>query len=108
MRRTIKSEIEVLNCSESLGADEMVAMKNKMNRLANRNQKNVVLDMSRTSSVDLAGLGMLVERIRIMRSDKGDIKFCNLRPEICETLQMVGLNGLIESFGSCEEAVQSF
>ena len=69
MRRTNKSEVEVLNCSESLGADEMVVMKNKMNRMINRNHKQVVLDMGHTSSVDLAGLSMLIERLRTIRSE---------------------------------------
>jgi anti-anti-sigma factor len=108
MRRTNKLEVEVLNCSESLGADEMVVMKNKMSRLNNRNHKQVVLDMCQTSSVDLAGLSMLIERLRTIRSEKGDVKFCNLRPEVYETLQLVGLNGLIESYASREEALASF
>ncbi len=108
MKRTTKSEAEVLNCSEVLGANEMVAMKNKMNRLLHRNQKRVILDLSRTSIIDLAGLGILVERLRTIRSEKGDIKFCNVRPEVCHTLQLVGLNGLIESYSSRAEALASF
>lgn len=108
MRRTLKSDVEVMNCSESLSADEMVAMKNKMSRMMNRNHKHVVLDMGQTSSIDLAGLSMLIERLRTIRSEKGDIKFCNLRPEVYQTLQLVGLNGLIESYASREEALASF
>ena len=108
MRRTSNGGIEVLNCSRALDADEMVSMKNKMNRLISRNQKNLVLDMSQTSSVDLAGLGILVERLRTMRSLNGDIKFCNIRPEIYQVLQLVGLNGLIEFYSSREEALASF
>ena len=109
MKRTNgKSSIEVLRCSQTLDADGMVSMKNRMNRLMSRNQKKVVLDLSRTCSMDLAGLGMLVERIRVLRSAKGDIKFCNVRPELHETLQLVGLNGLIESYPSQEAAVNSF
>lgn len=108
MRRLSRNEIEVLDCSESLGAEEMVVMKSKMSRLLNRNQKHVVLDMRKTSFVDLVGLGMLVEKLRALRSEKGDIKFCNLRPEVFQTLQLVGLNGLIESYSSREEALASF
>ena len=108
MKKTSDINIEVLNCSEALNANEMVSMKNRMNRLINRNQKRVVIDMSRTASVDLAGLGILIERLRTMRSLKGDIKFCNLNPEVQQVLHMVGMNGLIETFSSREEAVASF
>ena len=108
MKRNSNGGVEVLNCSQALDADEMVSMKNKMNRLISRNQKNVVLDMSQTSSVDLAGLGILVERLRTIRSLNGDIKFCNIRPEIYQVLQLVGLNGLMELYPSREEALASF
>jgi len=108
MRRASNGGVEVLSCSEALNADEMVSMRSRMNRLISKNQKNVVLDMSQTSSVDLVSLGMLVERLRAMRSLNGDIKFCNLRPEIFQVLQLVGLNGLIEFYSSREEALASF
>ena len=103
-----RTGIEVLRCAQALDADGMVSMKNRMNRLMNKNRKKVVFDLSRTSSADLAGLGILVERVRALRSVKGDIKFCNVRPELNETLQLVGLNGLIESYPSCEAAINSF
>jgi len=108
MKKTLDRNIEVLNCSESLDANEMVSMKNRMNRLINRNQKRVVLDMSRTASIELAGLGILIERLRTIRSLSGDIKFCNVRPEVQEILHLVGLNGLIETYHSREEALKSF
>jgi serine/threonine-protein kinase RsbW len=108
MRRASHLSVEVLSCSSALNADEMVSIKNRMNRLISRNQKNVVLDMSQTSSIDLVSLGILVERLRTLRSLNGDIKFCNIRPEVDEVLQLVGLNGLMESYGSREEALASF
>jgi anti-sigma B factor antagonist len=108
MRKELGERAEVLSCSESLDANEMVSMKIKMNRLISRNQKNVVLDMSRTFSIDLAGLGILVERVRALRSMDGDIKFCSIRQEVFETLRLVGLNGLIEAYPTREEALASF
>jgi anti-sigma B factor antagonist len=108
MKRTLGHKPEVLNCSESLDANEMVAMKSKMNRLIHKNQKRVVLDLSHTSSIDLAGLGILIERLRFLRSVDGDVKFCNVRPEVDYTLRLVGLNGLIETYSSRAEAVASF
>ena len=107
-KTAIQSGIEVLRMSEALDAEGMVLVKNRMNRMMSRNQKRVVLDMTNTASVDLAGLGILVERIRVLRSAKGDIKFCNIKSEVNETLQLVGLNGLIESYPTREAAVASF
>lgn len=108
MRRNGSAEVEVLNCAESLDANNMVSVKDKVNRLVSRNQKKIVLDMHATSSVDLAGLSILVERLRMLRSMNGDIKFCNLKPEVVQVIQMVGLNGLLDLYPSREEACASF
>ena len=43
-----------------------------------------------------------------VRAANGDIKVCNMRPEVHKTLKMIGVSDLIESFGSEEEAIRSF
>jgi anti-anti-sigma factor len=100
--------VEVLSCSPSLDADAMVGVKDKMNRLVSRNQKKIVLDMRETSSVDLAGLSILVERLRALRSMNGNVKFCNLKPEVYQVIQMVGLGSILDLYPSREEALASF
>jgi anti-anti-sigma regulatory factor len=49
-----------------------------------------------------------VDRLRNVREQKGDIKLFNLRPEVERTFQMIGVNGLMESYSSEEEAILSF
>lgn len=72
------------------------------------NHKNVVLDMKKVKHVDLAGLGILVERIKQIRSVNGDIKLCNVQPQVDATFRLVGVSKLIESFSTEEEALRSF
>ncbi len=103
-----KMGVEVLEFEGDLDAVGMVKMKNRLTRLLNRNHKKVLLDMSRTRRVELAGLGILVDRLLKVRAQRGDIKFCNMRPEIEKTFQMIGIRGLIEAFQTEEEAIRSF
>ncbi len=91
-----------------LNALSMIKMKDRMNRLLNKNHKRLLLDLKETRHVELAGVGILVDRLRKVREQKGDIKLCNLRPEIERTFQIIGVNGLMETFSSEEEAVRSF
>ena len=98
----------MLRFNGDLDALSMIKMKDRMNRLLNRNHKRLLLDLKDTRHVELAGVGILVDRLRKVREQKGDIKLCNLRPEVERTFQMIGVNGLMESFSTEEEAILSF
>ena len=101
-------KVEVLRCNGDLNAATMVTFKNKVRRLMEKNHTNVVLDLKKAKHVDLAGLGILVERIKKIRSLKGDIKLCNVRPQVNATFRLVGVSKLIESFPTEEDALRSF
>ncbi len=107
-RSRTKMGVDVLRFQGDLSALAMVKMKNRLMRLLNKNHKKMLLDLKDARRVDLAGLGILVDRLRLVRSRKGDIKICNLRPEVEKTFRMIGMAGLIESFHSEEEAIRSF
>ena len=103
-----KVAVDVLRFNGDLDALAMIKMKGRMNRLLNKNHKRLLLDLKDTKHVELAGVGILVDRLRKVREQKGDIKLCNLRPEVEKTFQMIGVNGLIESYSTEEEAILSF
>ena len=100
--------VDVLRFNGDLDALSMIKMKERMNRLLNKNHKRLLLDLQDTKHVELAGVGILVDRLRRVREQKGDIKLCNLRPEVERTFQMIGVNGLMESYSTEEEAISSF
>lgn len=103
-----KMGVEVVHFPGDLDAAQMVKVKDRLSRLLKRNRKKLLLNLSETRRVELAGVGILVDRLRKVRALKGDIKFCNMRPEVESILKMIGINGLIESFRSEEEAIRSF
>lgn len=101
-------QVNVLRCPGDLNAARMVKIKTRFHRLLNQNRRFFLLDLKQAHHADLAGLGILVDRMRKIRSLKGDIRLFNLRPEVDETLRMIGLNRVIETFGNEEEARRSF
>ena len=107
-RSRIKMGVEVLRFQGDLNASEMIKMKERLTRLLNKNHKRMILDMRRTRHVELAGLGLLVDRLMKVRAQKGDIKLFNMHPEVERTFRMIGVNGLMESFHSEEAALRSF
>ena len=104
----IKEEIEVIRCNGDLSANSMIIFKNKVKKLIDKNQKKMILNLGKAENVDLAGLGILVERIRQVRAVNGDIKLCNVSPNLQEAYRMVGVSKLIESFPTEMEALRSF
>ncbi len=107
-RSRSKIGVDILRCEGDLDAGEMIKIKNRLTRLLNQNHRRLCLDLKRTRRVELAGLGILVDRLMKVRSLKGDIRLFNLRPEVEKTFRMIGVSGLMESFQSEEEAVRSF
>lgn len=107
-RMRTKMGVEVLRFTGDLNAVEMVRFKKHLACLLRKNRKKLLLDLSETRHVELSGVGILVDRLRSIRAQKGDIKLCNMRPEVERVLEMIGISGLIESFRSEEEAIQSF
>ena len=107
-RTRAKMGVEILRFQGDLNAMEMIKIKSRLTRLVNKNHKKLLLDLKEARHVELAGLGILVDRLMKVRAQKGDIKLCNLRPEVEQTLRMIGVSGLMESFHSEEEAIRSF
>ena len=107
-RSRAKMGVDVLQCNGDLSAFEMVKMKIRFKRLLRKNHKKLLLDLSRTRHVELAGVGILVDRLRRIRAEKGDLKLCNMHPQVEKELKMIGVSSLMESFSSEEEAIRSF
>lgn len=101
-------DIEILECRGHLDAPSMVTFKNKLRKLMEKNRNKVILDLARTKDADLAGLGILVERIKEARTADGDIKLCNLNEDLAKTFKLVGVSKLIDTYSSQEAAVRSF
>ncbi len=101
-------DVEIMECRGDLNASSMVTLKNKLRRLMEKNRNKVVLDLGRTNHVDLAALGILVERIKDVRSAHGDIKLCHVKPTVRKTFKMVGVSKLIDTFATEKAAVRSF
>jgi anti-sigma B factor antagonist len=107
-RSRTKMGVDVLRFQGDLDVLEMVKMKDRLSRLLKKNHKKLLLDLGRTKRIELAGLGILVDRLMKVRAAKGDIKLCNLRPEVKSALNMIGVGELMESFSNEEEAIRSF
>ena len=105
--RNGKKSVNVVRCPGNLDASQMVQMKSRFRRFTNQKHRFFLIDLSKARHVELAGLGILVDGIRRMRSLKKDIRLFSLQPEVLETLRMIGLTQVISTFQNEEEARRS-
>ncbi len=99
--------VDILEC-DNLQAAKVVNLKNKVNRLMNKKHFKIIVDLKSAKKMDVAGIGILVEKLIRMREKKGDIKLCQLRPEVSRVMDRMGVASLFETFTSREDALKSF
>jgi anti-sigma B factor antagonist len=73
-----------------------------------QSDSKVIIDLSRVTRIDSAGLGQLMSCYSHLVKNRGAMKMMNPAPEIRKLLDMTGLSTLIPTFNDETEAVQSF
>jgi anti-anti-sigma factor len=68
----------------------------------------VIIDLSRVTKIDSAGLGQLMSCYSHLVKNRGMLKVLNPVPEVRKLLEMTGISTLIPAFHDEEEAVSSF
>jgi anti-sigma B factor antagonist len=68
----------------------------------------VIIDLSRVTRIDSAGLGQLMSCYSHLIKNRGALKVLNPAPEIRKMLDMTGLSTIIPTFHDEQEAVSSF
>ncbi|MDP9169435.1 MAG: STAS domain-containing protein [Acidobacteriota bacterium] len=73
-----------------------------------QSDSRVVIDLSRVTKIDSAGLGQLMSCYSHLVRNQGSLKVVHARPEVKKVLDMTGISTLISSFNDEQEAVRSF
>lgn len=68
----------------------------------------VIVDLSRVTRIDSAGLGQLMSCYSHLVRNHGSLKVVNVTPEVKKVMDMTGISSLIRSFNDEQEAVKSF
>src|SRR5512143_2678502 len=71
-------------------------------------EKHVVLHLGEVGFMDSSGLGTMVRMQALARHAGGDIKLCQVRPEVSTVLKITHLTQLFQMFDQEEEAITAF
>jgi len=73
-----------------------------------QSDSRVIIDLSRVTRIDSAGLGQLMNCYSHLVRNQGSLKVLNARPEVKKILDMTGISTLIASYTDEREAIRSF
>lgn len=73
-----------------------------------QSDSRVIIDLSRVTRIDSAGLGQLMSCYSHLVKNRGALKVLNPAPAVKQLLEMTGLSTIIPTFQDEQEAVSSF
>jgi len=111
MRTAVRSvgDITVIDVSGRITLGEgNVILREMVRELADKGQRNVVLNLAEVQYVDSSGIGELVKTHTTLRNQGGHLKLANLHKRVHDLLQMTRLASVFDIHGSEAEACNSF
>jgi len=79
-----------------------------MIELLSQGQNRIVLDLEEVPSIDSSGIGLLVRHLTTAKQNGGAIRLLKPSKFTVQTLKMVGLLNLFNTFDDSNDAVASF
>src|ERR1017187_2036016 len=73
-----------------------------------QSDSRVIIDLSRVTKIDSAGLGQLMGCYSHLVRNAGSMKIVNARPEVRKLLEMTGISMLLPNYADEQDAVRSF
>ena len=73
-----------------------------------QSDSRVIIDLSRVTKIDSAGLGQLMSCYTHLVRNQGALKVVNASAEVKKVLDMTGISSLIPAFSDETEAIRSF
>ncbi len=68
----------------------------------------LVLDLEELATMDSSGIGLLTRFLTSVKQQGGSLKLVNPSKFVQQTLKLMGLLSLFETFSDCQAAVASF
>lgn len=73
-----------------------------------RGHQHVILDLSRVTFVDSAGLGVLIGCLRQVKQGRGELSLCGLTSNVRTLFQLCHMHRLFQIYNTREEALRAF
>jgi len=90
------------------GGPLLERLNHTLDNFLEQGKKNFVIDLSRVTSVNSSGIGILICSYSKVKNNGGTLKLAKVTHKIQHILSMTKLNLIFENYNSIEEAIKSF
>jgi len=104
----LEGEVTIIEAPARLDAVVAADFRAKMGELVDDKRYNLIIDLGQTEFVDSSGLGAIVSKIAMTRSNNGDIRLAAPSARILELLEITHLNKVFKSFDDVTSAIESY
>lgn len=108
LQRKVIQDISVIDVAGDIDFREMIRIKDVIGALIDKDQTKVVLNLKAVDHINYLSIGVLVERLRLLRNLNGDLKLAGMSPFVRDIFKVVGMDQFFEEYTSLEEAIESF
>ncbi len=108
LERNVIQDISVIDINGDIDFREMIRIKDVIGSLIKIDKTKVVLNLKAVDHINYLSIGVLLERLRILRSLNGDLKLSGMNPYLRTIFRVVGMDQFFEEYTSLEEAIESF
>ncbi len=106
--RKIIQDISVLDISGDIDFHEMLRIKDVIGSLVENQRIKVILNLKAVDHINYLSIGVLLERLMVLRNLNGDLKLAGMNPYVMDIFRVVGMDRIFEQYGSLEDAIESF
>ena len=108
IRVSSSGDIFTLHIRGDVDHVEMVAIRNSISDLIGKGHAKLIVSMKEVEHINYLSIGVLVERLKRLRSFGGDLKLVGMSKYLENILTSVGAAEFFDCFDSEEEALTSF
>ncbi len=101
-------DIAVIDVNGDIDLREMVRIKEVIGGLIEKERLKVVLNLKAVDHINYLSIGVLLDRLRLLREMNGDLKLSGMHPHLKDIFRIVGMDGVFEFYSSLDDAIESF
>jgi len=100
--------VQRIQCPERIDLNTSPHLRDILIKLTDRGKYKIIIDLSSTTYIDSSGLGAIVSRIAVSRSNQGDILLTAVNENIMNLLEITHLNKILKIYETIDEAIASY
>lgn len=100
--------VTIVRLNGNLNTQSALEVKRVFSELMAEERYEVVVDLEKVAQINYAGVGILLERLRRLRQNNGNLKLARVGRYLQAVFRMVGAARIFETFDSDSAAVASF